>query len=502
MGKGIIFLAVAIVLITLPGYGVASIFTLDQAQLQKFGEVYEYPGGGYTFHIAEGNPYNPYGNPDYFTGPIEGGYQFFGQLNNRPSAVENWAEMGIGSVLIKTSGFQRDTLEEIGAADLSEYDKFALTFQNAKVSPRSWYVNLFVETGYSDLGEPNQRYYSGWVQLKYGDSATLVLDLFTVNYLNHVSSIGFAVGSDLIPSQTDLYVLQAYPAFSDLYLNVFDQGTYNSGYGYDSHFPNKTEAGTGQTTYIRPENPDRVFSHLHNAFFVFDLTSANNYITSGKLNLQLQRYDSRDSTESFTVYDVTSPINDLLEGGRGLWSTIGLDLMSGKEYGSATIHETDVGSVISIELSKEALTDMNSSLGGLFAVGVHSTTSDNPEPGVYDIDFIGFGEQGDGVQQLELSVVKTIQDILDFYDNAVEDGILVGVGKSKSADNKINGLRNKIEAVAEYISIGDIEGACDQLYICYEKCDGDPKPKDFVTGDAAEDLGNIIGNFMVNLNCN
>ena len=501
MKTGIIFLALTIALITPSGYGVASIFTLDQTQLQKFGEVYEYPGGGYTYPIAEGDPYNPYGNPDYFTGPIEGGYQFFGQLNNRLEAIENWAEMGIGSVLIKTAGFQRDTLGEIGATDLSEYDKFALTFQNAKVSPRSWSVNLFVETGHLDLGEPNQRYYSGWVKLKYGDSATLILDLLAANYLNHVTSIGFVVGSDLIPSQTDLYVLQTYPVFSDLYFDVFDQGTYNSGYGYDSHFPNETEAGTGQTTYIRPDNPEGVYRHFHNAFFVFDLSSVNNYITAGKLNLQLQRYDSRDTTESFVVYDVTSPIDDLIEGGRHLWSTIGLDLESGKEYGYATTQETDVGSVISIELSKEALTDLNSSLGSLFAVGVHSTTSDNPEPGVHDIDFIGFGEQGDGVQQLELKIVKTIQDILDFYDNAVDNGILVGVGNGSSADKKIDELRNHIEAVADYISLGDIEGACNKLYSCYKKCDGQFPPPDFVTGDATEDLGNIIDNFMLNLNC-
>jgi hypothetical protein len=169
---------------------------------------------------------------------------------------------------------------------------------------------------------------------------------------------------------------------------------------------------------------------------------------------------------------------------------------------AADIQVTDVGSVISIELSKEALTDLNSSLGSLFAVGVHSTTSDNPEPGVYNIDFIGFGEQGDGIQQLELNTVKTIQDILDFYDNAVDNGILVGIGKGSSADKKINELRDKIEAVADYISVGDIERACRQLYVCYEKCDGEPKPKDFVAGDATEDLGNIIDNFMVNLNCN
>jgi hypothetical protein len=264
-----------------------------------------------------------------------------------------------------------------------------------------WWVNLFIETGYPVLGEPNSRYYGSWSLFEneftpgvISKAVKLSLDLTTIPYLDHVTSLGFVIGRDLDPGQVQTFVVQAYPVFSDLYLSVFDQGTYNSGYGYDSHFPNKTEAGTGQTTYIRLENPDKVYRHFHNAFFVFDLTSANNYITAGKLNLQLQRYDSRDTTESFTVYDVTSPINDLLAGGRHLWSTIGLDLMSGKEYGSATIQETDVGSVISIELSKDALTDMNSTLGGLFAVGVHSTTSDNPEPGVYDIDFIGFGEQG------------------------------------------------------------------------------------------------------------
>lgn len=196
--------------------------------------------------------------------------------------------------------------------------------------------------------------------------------------------------------------LSPYSQVEALVIDVFDQGTYNSGFGYDSHFPNETEAGTGQTTYIRPDNPDRVYSHFHNAFFIFDLTSINDQIYSATLSIELQSYYSRDPFESFTVYDVATPIDSLRAGGRHLWDPIGIDLESGTAYGSATIQQTDIASVISIQLSDAAIFDINSSFGGYFAVGIHSTTSNNPQPGLYDIDYFDFGEQGAGVQQLVL----------------------------------------------------------------------------------------------------
>jgi len=199
-----------------------------------------------------------------------------------------------------------------------------------------------------------------------------------------------------------IIILSPHSQAETIVLDVFDQGTYNSGFGYDSHFPNETEAGTGQTTYVRPENPDRVYRHFHNAFFIFDLTSINNDIYSAYLEIELQNYYSRDPSESFTVYDVATPIDVLIAGGRHLWDPIGIDLETGTEYGSATIRQTDVASIISIQLSDAAIFDLNSSFGGFFAVGVHSTTSDNPQPGLYDIDYFSFGEQGDGIQQLVL----------------------------------------------------------------------------------------------------
>jgi hypothetical protein len=187
-----------------------------------------------------------------------------------------------------------------------------------------------------------------------------------------------------------------------LVIDAFDQGTYNSGYGYPSHNSGDTETGTGQTTYLRPDNPGAVYRHYHNAFFVFDLKSINSDIYSAKLEIELKSYESRDPSESFVVYDVTTPIDELIAGGRHLWNPIGLDLESGTEYGSGAVKQSDVGSIVSIKLSASAIFDLNSSLGGLFAVGAHCITAGNPQPGLFNIDYINFGEQGDGVHRLIL----------------------------------------------------------------------------------------------------
>ena len=208
--------------------------------------------------------------------------------------------------------------------------------------------------------------------------------------------------SILFHSFLAITILSSYTQAETIALDVFDQGAYNSGFGFDSHFPNETKAGTGQTTYIRSDNPGAVYRHFHNAFFVFDLTSIIDNVYSANLEIELHDYNSRDASESIVLYDVTTPIDVLVAGGRHLWNPIGIDLETGNEYGSATIRQTDIASIISIQLSDTAIFDLNSSFGGFFAVGVHSTTSDNPQPGLYNTDYISFGEQGDGVQQLVL----------------------------------------------------------------------------------------------------
>ena len=94
-----------------------------------------------------------------------------------------------------------------------------------------------------------------------------------------------------------------------------------------------------------------------------------------------------------------------------------------------------------------------------------------------------------------------IEEILDLIDESVEDGTLVGHGPGKSANNRLNALRNKLEDVRRLIEAERYEEACDQLWSTYRKCDGNPRPPDFVTGEAAEDLADMILLLMDDLGC-
>jgi len=97
--------------------------------------------------------------------------------------------------------------------------------------------------------------------------------------------------------------------------------------------------------------------------------------------------------------------------------------------------------------------------------------------------------------------IEVIEEILDFVDESVDVGTLTGEGPGKSADNRLNALRNKLEEAQRLIEAGLYEEACDQLWSTYRKCDGEPRPPDFVTGDAADDLADMILVVMDELGC-
>jgi len=94
-----------------------------------------------------------------------------------------------------------------------------------------------------------------------------------------------------------------------------------------------------------------------------------------------------------------------------------------------------------------------------------------------------------------------IIDILEFYDNSIADGSLVGSGPGRSAGNRLKALKNMLLSVQDLIDSGDYEGACEQILDALKKCDGDPIPPDFVTGDAASDLFEQLQNLQVSLAC-
>lgn len=95
----------------------------------------------------------------------------------------------------------------------------------------------------------------------------------------------------------------------------------------------------------------------------------------------------------------------------------------------------------------------------------------------------------------------TIAEVLAFFDTSVADGTLVGNGPGRSADGRRGALRNMIEAAGDFIEEGLYEEACEQLGAAYRKCDGDPRPPDFITGDAADDLADMILGVMDELGC-
>jgi len=96
---------------------------------------------------------------------------------------------------------------------------------------------------------------------------------------------------------------------------------------------------------------------------------------------------------------------------------------------------------------------------------------------------------------------KQIGLILGFFDQSVNNGSLIGNGPGKSAKNRLNALRNMIEATGHLIEPGSILGACQQLMDAYKKTDGKPKPPDFVAGGAASELASMIQDLRAGLGC-
>ena len=90
-----------------------------------------------------------------------------------------------------------------------------------------------------------------------------------------------------------------------------------------------------------------------------------------------------------------------------------------------------------------------------------------------------------------------VNDIIEF----IESGVLVGTGRGNSADKRINALKNMIEAAKDLIEIEATVEACEQLLSAYQLTDGDSTPPDFVSGDTADDLANMIQEVMESLVC-
>jgi hypothetical protein len=90
---------------------------------------------------------------------------------------------------------------------------------------------------------------------------------------------------------------------------------------------------------------------------------------------------------------------------------------------------------------------------------------------------------------------------LAFFDASVANGTLYGNGPGKSADGRRNALRNQIETAGDLIDDSAAQEACQQLLDAYQRCDGLPRPPEFVAGPAAPTLAQMILDLMGQLEC-
>ena len=91
------------------------------------------------------------------------------------------------------------------------------------------------------------------------------------------------------------------------------------------------------------------------------------------LRLELEAYFGPDPMEYVALYDVGTPPDELVLGQSGR-TDIYADLGGDVAYGAAFAQPSDVGTVLEIPLTPEAIAAINLAAGGRFAVGVSAET--------------------------------------------------------------------------------------------------------------------------------
>jgi hypothetical protein len=143
---------------------------------------------------------------------------------------------------------------------------------------------------------------------------------------------------------------------------------------------------------------------VHNSFLIFYLPLFPKPVASGVLQLTLEAMLGPEGPETFSVYDVHTDISTLAETNviHPNHSDIFDDLQSGNLYARATVGLNDVGTKISVPLSKAAIADINARAEGVFAVGLHLDTYLDEVPPRTHIDAIRFDYMRPNEHQLVL----------------------------------------------------------------------------------------------------
>jgi hypothetical protein len=171
----------------------------------------------------------------------------------------------------------------------------------------------------------------------------------------------------LSPSRQVALDLQAISSPEIVQVDAVDSGWYSA-----SGTHNSTVSNYLAGECAAPQCPQPV---VFRNFFVFDLTAISGSILTATLDVENPStgYLSGDSSETWTAFDVTTPIPSLIAGGSGLTTTYA-DLGSGVSYGGAVVLPSTT--LVQVNLNDAALTALNASSRSQFALGGALTTLD------------------------------------------------------------------------------------------------------------------------------
>ncbi len=172
-----------------------------------------------------------------------------------------------------------------------------------------------------------------------------------------------------------------------LTLNWTDSGWWNSTGSHDA----------GNKNYVSGQ----ISGNQYHDYFVFDLSGVNQAITGATLQLTNPPggYSSPDPTETYSLFDVSTPVAALRDSGSGQ-TGIFSDLGSGVSFGSQTVSAANNNSTVSVALNAAGVAALNAARGGLAAVGGAVTTLS----GQADQFVFGFTGPSNDTRQLVLNL--------------------------------------------------------------------------------------------------
>jgi hypothetical protein len=142
------------------------------------------------------------------------------------------------------------------------------------------------------------------------------------------------------------------------------------------------------------------------------------------------------------------------------------------------------------DVGENGETYLDLSTVSIFFIGDHTLTLE-----VNDGSFTSTDEMVLTVEPL------TIDAILIFFDDSVYKGELYGRGSGWVAKFRLILMRQLLVSAGDYIERDKIKIACFLLHRACLRCDKEPWPRDYVEGEATEELAEMIYDLEVSLEC-